>query len=534
MDSVIVGSKSAANEADPKRGRPSKKGASNRTVTAESVYESAVIGQITKEVVAGSSRPEIEEGAEESVHVEEVVPQNQIEVHTTLRVKTEMHVNEDVMQSRKDESFISPRKFFHIGKKRRANHRSSLFNFINIQHKQSHPQQKLSTVRLELSQQWKDLPLEEKQKYVPEANPLEDNVGTEDFVDLFSINCRCSPERFKNLVSGFSDEQKAACKAFGFGVLLEIAGKRLRKSTVSYLVECVDPAECTIKIHGKTLEISPNDFSRVMGLKNSGKEVEFVGPIKDNPDLMSIVQEFSTKEGKSMMVLKDVENYLKNKEAPVDEKFKRLFVLYTMCTILTPSASLMIPQKWMLPLRDTSLIRTYNWSEHAFKYLMKGISEFQKIPQDTQTSNNPQGRQIYINGCVLFLQLFYFDCVVAPNHYVDRSMYPVEAWGDTQADKVMAYTKSKGGLMSAQIEACKPVDRVYGRSEAIDEGLSHRVAILEESFKEYKAQTSEKLGMILSVLEKMVSKNVNSGKDATVANLLHLHLHLPEMLQTRR
>ncbi|KAL6195272.1 hypothetical protein ACLB2K_030892 [Fragaria x ananassa] len=153
-----------------------------------------------------------------------------------------------------------------------------------------------------------------------------------------------------------------------------------------------------------------------------------------------------------MMVLKDVENYLKNKEAPVDEKFKRLFVLYTMCTILTPSASLMIPQKWLLLLRDTSLIPSFNWSEHTFKYLMKGI---------------------------------------------------IEAWGDRQADKVMAYTKSKGGLMFAQIEVRKPGDHVCERSEAIDEGFSLRVAILEESFKEYKAQTSEKLGTILSVLEKM-------------------------------
>ncbi|KAL6195832.1 hypothetical protein ACLB2K_031450 [Fragaria x ananassa] len=196
-----------------------------------------------------------------------------------------------------------------------------------------------------------------------------------------------------------------------------------------YLVECVDPAKCTIKIHGKTLKISPNDFSRVMGLKNAGKEVDFVGPIKNNSDLMSIVREFSTREGKSMMVLKD-------KEAPVDEKFKRLFVPYTMCTIFTPFAFLMIPQKWLLSLRDTSLISSFNGSTHAFKYLMDEISEFQKIPQDTQTSNNPQGRQTYISGCVLFQQVLYFDCMVTPNHYMDRSMYPVEAWGIDRPTKL--------------------------------------------------------------------------------------------------
>ncbi|KAL6220483.1 hypothetical protein ACLB2K_008239 [Fragaria x ananassa] len=127
---VIEELKSAANEANPKRGRPSKKGASNKYVAADSVNESAVIGQIAKEVVVGSSRPEIGEWAKESVHVEEVVPQNQIEVHTTMHVEIEMHVNEDVMQTRKDGSFISPSKFVKIGKKRRANHGSSLFNYM--------------------------------------------------------------------------------------------------------------------------------------------------------------------------------------------------------------------------------------------------------------------------------------------------------------------------------------------------------------------------------------------------------------------
>ncbi|KAL6125043.1 hypothetical protein ACLB2K_077551 [Fragaria x ananassa] len=71
--------------------------------------------------------------------------------------------------------------------------------------------------------------------------------------------------------------------------------------------------------------------------------------------------------------------------------------------------------------------------------------------------------------------------------------------------------------MSAQIAVCKPCDRVCGRSEAIDEGLSHRVAILEErykEYKEYKAQTSEKLGTILSVLEKM-----NVEKEASEENV---------------
>ncbi|KAL6214043.1 hypothetical protein ACLB2K_013481 [Fragaria x ananassa] len=157
-----------------------------------------------------------------------------------------------------------------------------------------------------------------------------------------------------------------------------------------------------------------------------------------------------------MMVLRDLENYLRDKTAHVDDKFKRVFVLYTMSTILTPSASLMIPQKWLLPLRDTQAIVSFNWCEHAFKLLMKRISEFQKIPKAKESSSHLQDRQSYISGCILFLQLFYFDSVVSRQPYVDTSLYPVEAWGDKAADKLMHYTNSKGGLLSIDIEVRKP------------------------------------------------------------------------------
>ncbi|KAL6125349.1 hypothetical protein ACLB2K_073408 [Fragaria x ananassa] len=286
-------------------------------------------------------------------------------LQTEVRVETEVH----------EESIKSPSKLIQIGKRRKANHGSSLFNFINIQHKQSNPHQKLSqTVRYEFSQKWRQLPPDEKEKYKVEPKVKEDCVGSEEAVELFSLNTRCSPERFRSVVSEFTDAQKVACEELGFGVLVRMAGKRLRKCTVRYLVECVDPTTCEIKIHGQTFKLSSDDFARVMGLRNAGRELSFAGSVKDNPKLMGIAQQFRTKEGKSMMVLRDLKNYLRDKTAPVDDKFKRVFVLYTMGTILTPSASLMIPQKWLLPLRDTQAIASFNWCEHAFKLLMKGIS----------------------------------------------------------------------------------------------------------------------------------------------------------------
>ncbi|KAL6139995.1 hypothetical protein ACLB2K_058296 [Fragaria x ananassa] len=127
---------------------------------------------------------------------------------TEVRVETEVH----------EECNKSPSKLVQIGKRRKVNHGSSLFNFINIQHKQSNPHQKLSqTVRYELSQKWRQLPPDEKEKYKVEPKVKEDCVGSGEAVELFSLNTRCSPKRFRSVVSEFTDAQKVACEELGFG-----------------------------------------------------------------------------------------------------------------------------------------------------------------------------------------------------------------------------------------------------------------------------------------------------------------------------
>ncbi|KAL6209256.1 hypothetical protein ACLB2K_020198 [Fragaria x ananassa] len=159
-----------------------------------------------------------------------------------------------------------------------------------------------------------------------------------------------------------------------------------------------------------------------------------------------------------------------------------------MSTILTPSASLMIPQKWLLPLWDTQAIASFNWCEHAFKLLMKGISEFQKIPKAKESSSHLQDRQSYISGCILFLQLFYFDSVVS--------------------------RQPKGGLLSIDIKVCKPGGSVCDGEGAagqavVDDELKQKVAELEAGLKECREQnadTSEKLGLILTMVQS-ISRN---------------------------
>ena len=384
--------------------------------------------------------------------------------------------------------------------------------------KQSNPAQKLTrTFRCSISEKWKNLPAEEKEKYKPVHKPAEESVQSEEPKEVFSIFCRCSPDRFKATVSKFSEAKKAACEALGFGVLIKMGGRRLRKSMVRYLVECVDPIKREIKIHGCTFKLVSNDFARVMGLKNAGRKFPVYGlpDLKGHRELMEIVNQFCGPDRKSkMMAVSDLENYLRDEKTPVNDKFKRVFTLYTMSTMLTPNAGIKIPQKWLLPLTYINAIASYNWCEHAFELLMNGIKQFQKIPKDQSSSkleDCPEDRRTYISGCVLFLQLFYFDCVVSPENYVDRSMYPVEAWGDTAADKLLQYSWRKGGLFSDDIVVRRPGGPLSagagaGAGSENDEEWKQRVVKLEEGLKEYRQQNasnSEKLGLILNMVQQI-------------------------------
>lgn len=59
------------------------------------------------------------------------------------------------------------------------------------------------------------------------------------------------------------------------------------------------------------------------------------------------------------------------------------------------------------------------------------------------------------NENLLFLQLVYFDCVKGPT-IVDKSLYPVQSWEDTEAKKLPGWVYTKGGLHIESVVVSKP------------------------------------------------------------------------------
>ncbi|KAK9934969.1 hypothetical protein M0R45_022088 [Rubus argutus] len=78
----------------------------------------------------------------------------------------------------------------------------------------------------------------------------------------------CQPLDFCITVDNFTAVQKEAVRDMGFGSLLAIGYRKIRRSLCCYMVQHFDPEKPSVEMHGKKLEIDPVDFSYVMGLQD--------------------------------------------------------------------------------------------------------------------------------------------------------------------------------------------------------------------------------------------------------------------------
>ncbi|KAK9942669.1 hypothetical protein M0R45_008322 [Rubus argutus] len=98
-------------------------------------------------------------------------------------------------------------------------------------------------VRKQLAQIWRSMKPEEKAKYAG-ADPCV-KVGCREvehnFCGLKPIVTQCRPDLFKDVVSTFSDERKAAVEEMGFGLLLQLRCDQLQGALCGWLVDRFDP-----------------------------------------------------------------------------------------------------------------------------------------------------------------------------------------------------------------------------------------------------------------------------------------------------
>ncbi|KAG4143403.1 hypothetical protein ERO13_D06G186000v2 [Gossypium hirsutum] len=327
----------------------------------------------------------------------------------------------------------------------------------------SHPESSgLKAATKAASDAWKLMSIEEKEKYTRRAREVWDNYLSTTPARIpkprkqTKLVTRCSPGRLFNVLQRLSSEQKDAVKSMGFGSLLGLRCRTLRRSLCLWLLERFNTTRCSLEICGECIPLSPRDVEHVMGLAACGKDVVNSGPDDLIADLRYIYN--ATNRGISVRLL---EERLAAPEAGDD--FKRSFILYALGTLLSPTARLDVSPSFLHFLINMDAVHQYNWGKFLLDRLVREVSRFR------------QGKQRAVGGCLLFLQLFYYESISIEGA---GSSAPVvipclSSWGEEEITEREKRERELGGYGCGEVisrEGCHDMESLEYRIQV--EGLS--------------------------------------------------------------
>ncbi|KAL5139336.1 E3 ubiquitin-protein ligase SINA-like 10 [Glycine soja] len=309
----------------------------------------------------------------------------------------------------------------------------------------SHPESPgLKAATKAASNAWKSMSLEEKEKYARHAREVWDGYLSSGAAPnpkprkQTKLVTRCSPGRLFKVLQRLTPEQKEAVKSMGFGSLLGLRCRTLRRSLCLWLLERFDTTNCSLEICNVDVPLTPNDVEMVLGLSASGKEVVNSGPEDMISDLRNSYNAIN--HGISVRLL---EEQLATAESGDD--FKRSFVLYVLGTLLCPTARLDVSPSFLHFLTNMDLVHQYNWGKFLLDRLVREVLRFH------------QGKQRTVGGCLLFLQLFYYE-----NISLEGSSAPVPtivpylfSWGEEEIAEREKREKELGGYGSGELASKK-------------------------------------------------------------------------------
>ncbi|XP_024029555.1 uncharacterized protein LOC21409759 [Morus notabilis] len=340
----------------------------------------------------------------------------------------------------------------------------------------SHPESSgLKAATKAASETWKSMSLDEKAKFTTRAREVWDNYlsaappRTPKPRKQTKLVTRCSPGRLFNVLQHLTAEQKDAVKIMGFGSLLGLRCRTLRRSLCLWLLERFNTMQRSLEICGGHIHLYPKDVELVMGLAASGKDVVNSGPDDLIADLRNNYN--ATNRGISVRLL---EERLSAPEAGDD--FKRSFVLYALGTLLSPTARLDVSPSFLHFLTNMSVVHQYNWGKFLLDRLVREISRFR------------QGKQQAVGGCLLFLQLFYYERIsIEGTRDLSSAVSPcLSSWGEDEITEREKQERERGGYGCGQVvfkDRCLGVETSEDRPPAcsIINGVEHDPLLLHKA-----------------------------------------------------
>ncbi|GAY36146.1 hypothetical protein CUMW_279180 [Citrus unshiu] len=241
---------------------------------------------------------------------------------------------------------------------------------------------------------------------------------------------RCSVLRFSNTVSSLSIEQQDAVREIGFRSLLGLKYGRLRQDLCRLLVKQCNVDKRSITVHGMEYKLTPETFTSVMGVGDGGTPIVLGGEDSEITDLRA-----KYCSGKKGIPIGSLDDKLKINSC-AGEDFCILFSLFAIGTILCPTTAAYINPSYLYALKDVSNIRRKNWASWSFNFLWDEVSKFN------------ENKISLMNGCVIFLMLFYMSSTKFQLSSVAENGCPLSAWTDSEIKRFLKWPQKYGDFES--------------------------------------------------------------------------------------
>ncbi|KAK9937611.1 hypothetical protein M0R45_014389 [Rubus argutus] len=300
-----------------------------------------------------------------------------------------------------------------------------------------------------------------------------------------------SPKEFIDTVGMLPPNKVIAICGMGFGSIQLIGCPILAPNVLQLMVEGMDTTNEKIRIHGKEFSVTASDFGRIMGLKDGGNEVDLNGDLGQDL-IQAVLRKLAGQDGElSLTALKR----LILDRADADGMFKVAYAMFAFAALLCPGGNNEVDKSLILALMDYNAISEKNWATYCFRKLFSSVQMFKSKGS------------MAITGCMIFLQLFYFETVGNSLSLVDRTITPLFGWGVDQVKRLLFWVDYRGGIIDSNVNVWpgrKESPQRFAKLSSDGKLEPHNIVRLEQELRNSKAEL-EIVKAKLSVLEQTVA-----------------------------
>ncbi|KAM6599099.1 hypothetical protein CsatA_018708 [Cannabis sativa] len=339
-------------------------------------------------------------------------------------------------------------------------------------------------------------------------------VESDNDEDRCRVQCRCSPERLREIVIGLNEAQKKVISDKGFGSLLNPEIPSVRSSLIWYLYNHMDLEKFELVQHGVIYPFTIQSFKEIMKIEDGGEDINF----EDYVDIDNKVRNEVCNLEKSIKCTDLVELITNSKEA--DVLFVARFMLVALGSFLVPTSGTYVRKEYINALLDVGRIKKLNWASFIFKFLHENLKAHQK----RLNNSKDKGKVHYLPGCTIYLQIYYWSHIKRKLYTSPRLGLPMAYWNEDRVKGISSFISKSGGFVNGKIILHPPMFRkTYGHTEDTSIPLSNQGGtssstccncILRDEMKERDKKldtTCQELLRLFDSFKVDISKDIGKG-----------------------